>query len=334
MATKPKQKGETRKQASLSLGESTIEAIEREAERLGIAKSKVADRILSNSLNASGENEEGSGEDNSKPTIIATMSHKGGVAKTTTSTCLAVCLAEDGYKVLVIDMDGQGNASQYFRVYDPRSEEACIADVLYQSSQGVPRMSLDEVMRDTDYENIHIVPANFRFSDADARMKAEGVGADTRLRYAIEDMDNKFDYIIIDCGPRLDMTTTNAIVALEAGNKQSHIIIPIRVDGFAIAGVAQTVDMINRTARERRIQPQPWRILKVIVEPRTQAYKYGCEELKRALPNAVYFNTMVYKSTQVPASTLAMEPLVTFDPSCKPALNYRTLAMEIEAMNE
>mgnify|MGYP002711386116 CR=1 FL=1 len=104
------------------------------------------------------------------------MSYKGGVAKTTTSTCLAVCLSELGYKVLVIDMDGQGNVSQSLGVYDPRSEEACIADVLYQATPSSPRMSLSEVMRTTDYENVFCVPSNFRFADADTRLKAEIAG--------------------------------------------------------------------------------------------------------------------------------------------------------------
>ena len=325
MATKTKGSSNDRKSTSLSLGAETASYIEREAQRLGIPKSHLVERIVNNQANLE--------ENDSRPTIISVMSYKGGVAKTTTSTCLAVCLAEEGHRVLIIDMDGQGNASQYMGVYDPRSEEACIADVLYSSSAKAARLSLDDVMKETKYENVYVVPSNFRFADADARMKAEGAGADTRLRYAIEDMEQTFDYIIIDCGPRLDMTTTNAIVALEAGNSNSHLILPVRVDGFAIAGVSQTVAMINRTAADRRTQPQPWRILQTMVEPRTSAYKAGVEELKAAVPNARYFTTKISKSTVVPESSLVMTPLVTYDPTSKPTLEYRMLAGEIEALN-
>lgn len=325
MATKAKSASSERKAASFSLGAETANYLEKEAERLGIPKSHLVDQIVNSQLLAR--------EEDTRPTIISVMSYKGGVAKTTTSTCLAVCLAEEGNKVLIIDLDGQGNASQYMRVYDPRSEEACIADVLFSSSSNSDRMSLEDVMKKTEYENVYVVPSNFRFADADARMKAEGAGVDTRLRYAIEDMEQMFDYIIIDCGPRLDMTTTNAIVALEAGNSNSHLIIPVRVDGFAIAGVSQTVAMINRTATDRRTQPQPWRILQTMVEPRTSAYKAGVEELKAAVPNAKYFTTKISKSTVVPESSLVMQPLVTYDASSKPALEYRMLAREIEALN-
>ena len=332
MASRAKVRGGEKQQQSLSLGRETVEELEKEAERRGLNKSQLADLLLNGQLTQSAD----------KPTIISIMSYKGGVAKTTTSTCLAVCLSELGYKVLVIDMDGQGNVSQSLGVYDPRSEEACIADVLYQATPSSPRMSLSEVMRTTDYENVFCVPSNFRFADADTRLKAEiAGGVDTRLLYAIEDLidetarsgERKFDYIIIDCGPRLDMTTTNAIVALETGNNASHIIIPIKVDGYAIAGLSQTIDTINRTARERRRLPQHWKILQTMIERNTSAYKYGCQMMKEAIPNAEYFNTKIEKSTVVPEASLAMEPLIKYDPNSKPAISYRLLAQEIEEMN-
>ncbi len=325
MATRPKASRASKQQQSLSLDKDTVEALEKEAERRGVAKSQLADLFLSSQLEV----------EQNKPTILSVISFKGGVAKTTTSVCLAVCLAEKGYKVLVIDMDSQGNASAYLSAYDPRSEDPCIADVLYRASSSKSPVTLEEVMCETDYENLYIVPSNFRFSDADARMKSESsAGADTRLKYAIEDLNEDFDYIIVDCGPRLDMTTTNAIVALEAGNRASSIIIPIKVDGFAIAGVSQTIDVINRTARDRRTQPRPWRILRTMVEQNTQAYKIGLEQLKEVIPNANYFVAKIDKSTAVPESSLAMEPLVTYAPTSKPALAYRMLADEIEDYNE
>ncbi len=332
MAGRAKSRGGEKQQQSLSLGRETIEELEKEADRRGLNKSQLADLLLNGQLTQAAD----------KPTIISVMSYKGGVAKTTTSACLAVSFSELGYKVLVIDMDGQGNVSQSLRVYDPRSEEPCIADVLYQTTPNSPRLSLHEVMQTTKYDNLYCVPSNFRFADADTRLKAEiAGGVDMRLEYAIEDLieevdknkEKPFDYIIIDCGPRLDMTTTNAIVALEAGNNASHIIIPIKVDGFAIAGLSQTIDTINRTAKERRRLPQHWKILQTMIERNTTTYKYGCQMLKEAIPNAEYFNTKIEKSTVVPEASLAMEPLITYAPDSKPAISYRLLAQEIEEMN-
>ena len=109
MASRAKVRGGEKQQQSLSLGRETVEELEKEAERRGLNKSQLADLLLNGQLTQSAD----------KPTIISIMSYKGGVAKTTTSTCLAVCLSELGYKVLVIDMDGQGNVSQSLGVYDP-----------------------------------------------------------------------------------------------------------------------------------------------------------------------------------------------------------------------
>lgn len=330
MAKRTKTPGSEKKQQSLSLSGDTVKQLEEEAERLGIKKSQLVEQILNNKL--SGDDEE---EPKGKPMIIAVMSYKGGVGKTTTSISLGVGLGAEGHKVLIIDMDGQGNASQYLGVYDQRSEDACIADVLCKPAPHAERMTLDEVIKETDYENVYIVPSNFRFADADASMKSEGAaGIDSRLCYAIEDMEQTFDYIIIDCGPRLDMTTTNAIVALEAGNNSSLIIIPVKVDGFAIAGVSQTIAMIQRIAKERRKKPRPWRILQTAVESRTGAYKYGLEQLKEAVPGAIFFTTKISKSTVVPESSLINTPLISYDPNSKPAMEYQLLVREIEALNE
>lgn len=326
-----------KKQQSLSLGEENIEWLEEEAKRLGVKKSNLVDHFLN------AQRKESELAEQAKPTVITIMNYKGGVAKTTTSSSLAVCFTEMGYKVLVIDMDGQGNISQLFRVYDPRSEEPCIADVLFHSTPGAERLPLEKIIKTAELEGsdkcIYIAPSNFRFADADARMKSEGsAGTESRLRFAIEDMDYRvdgekieFDYIIIDCGPKLDMTTTNAIVALEAGDKKSQVIIPVKIDGFAIAGVAQTVEMIYRTARECRTQPKPWKILRTLAEPRTNAYKIGLEELKKGIPNAQYFNTQISKGVVASESSIAMIPLVSYDPTGKQSLEYRVLAEEIEA---
>lgn len=322
---KSSKSGVNAKPQSISLQNTTIEVLEKEAERRGITRSKLVDSILQGEL----INE----KDKEKPTVIAVMSYKGGVAKTTTSASLALCLAESGHNILIIDLDGQGNISQYFRQYDNFANDLCIADVMYQTSKAEERLSLEDVIRPTDYNNVSIVPSNFRFADADAKLKAETTsGIDTRLRFAIEDLKETYDYIIIDCGPRLDMTTTNAIIALEAGNSNSLIIIPVKIDGFAVAGVSQTIDIINRTARERRMPPQPWKILKTVVEKSTSAYRVGCEELKKTLPNASYFNTFIEKGTVVPESSLAAIPLIAYANDSKPAFEYRMLAEEIENM--
>lgn len=318
-------KGIQRYTQSLSLDQNTIRKLEDEAERLGVPKSQLVDQFIR-------EHFAGTDYEN-KPTIISLINFKGGVAKTTTAACLAICLGEKGHKVLIVDFDGQGNISQYFSVYDARAEDKCISDVLFTSSSTGEKLPMDAIIKETDYHNVYVAPSNFRFADADANFRNERTSSDSLLKFAIEDMDEDFDYIIIDCGPHLDMTATNAIVALEAGSKNSMVIIPVKVDGFAIAGVAQTINTINRVANGRR-QPRPnWYILKTIAEARTEVFKRGVEELEEMLPDANYFKTTISKGTKAPESSLARIPLIKYDPESIPALDYRKLVEEIEAMN-
>ncbi len=106
----------------------------------------------------------------------------------------------------------------------------------------------------------------------------------------------------------------------------------MKVDGFAIAGLSQTIETINRTAKERRRLPQHWKILQTMIEQRSSAYKVGCELLKEAIPNAEYFNTKIEKS-QCPRGKPCNGTVDYLRARQKPGMQYRLLAQEIEEMN-
>jgi chromosome partitioning protein len=250
-----------------------------------------------------------------------------------------VGLTKDGAKVLLIDMDGQGNSSAYLNSYDPESKELGIADIFYKTPVSNRLKEIDEVMVATSYDNLWIVPSNFNFADADSRIKSEARGSyDTKLKRSLErlfqDMADTgvrpFDYVIIDCSPNLDLTTTNAIVALEAGNEASTCIVPIRIDGFAVAGLEQTINWIEDTRRDRNQNAKCWAILRTMVEKNTAAYKYGSEKIDEKYPHAAYFESEIPKSTVVTESTLVMQPLLKYKPKSKPAIAYTGFVKEIE----
>lgn len=326
MATKTKATKTKKSQQSISLSEEVVRQLEEEAERKGLKKSQLVDQILSQNFTSK---EEGESE---KPKIIAFMNHKGGVGKTISAVNVASSLAEEGYRVLIIDLDEQGNTSRYLDEYDEAPSAACIADVLFTPPEGRERMTLDEVIIQTKFENLYLVPSNFRFSEPGTMMT--GAGADSRLYYAIEDMEQVFDYIIIDCGPRLDITATNAIIALSAGHEKSFAVIVVKIEEFANEGVRRSIMMMKRIAQERREHPCTWVILQTAVEARTNAYKEGLRKLKEEMPGAKFFMTKISKSTAVPESSMVHQPLNHYDASCRAAVEYRTLAREIEAMYE
>ena len=316
----------TKKPTSFSLDESQIAALSEMASMTGKNKSELVGDLINK---AAGPDED------DRPMIITTMNHKGGVAKTTTVANLAMCLAQDDNRVLIIDLDSQGNISQNFNRYDPTATEPNIADVMltYLSPK---RLHLRDVMKETDYENVYIVPCSFRFSGADAKLRNEtGSAIDSRLLFAIEDLlkEEKFDYILIDCPPSIELVTTNAIVALEAGKKSSMIIIPMKIDGYAIAGMDNTLATIESVSRERRTPPKHWKLLRTICEKRTTAYKEGIKIIQSKLRDAQFFSTSISKATAVSESSLVMRPLVDYDPSSTVANDYHRLAEEIEDLN-
>lgn len=311
-------------QQSVSFDRDLVEKIKSTAETKNISRSKLIESFVSKGL----ENQDG------KPTIIACLNFKGGVGKTTTASSVAVCLGKKGKKVLVIDFDPQGNASQIFNVFDKSEKKECIFDVMFSPGINIPRKKMDDVLEETKYENVSIVSSNFRFLEADSYFRHEASGADTLLKYAIEDMDEKFDYIIIDCGPRLDMTITNVLVAMEAGNTNSMVILPVKIDGATIAGLPKAISTIKNVADMRRTIPPNWHILVTIAERNTFVYKQGMEDLENMLPDNKLFATQIPKGTKANESSLAMQPLVSYEPNSAVARAYWELTKEIEAMNE
>ena len=111
------------------------------------------------------------------------------------------------------------------------------------------------------------------------------------------------------------------------------IIIPVRCDGFAIAGLSNTISTIEQIARERRTKPRKWRLLATIAEKSTNAYKEGKKVIEKNFKNAEFFNSVIPKSTSVIESTLAMQPAVIYDSKSKASEEYYRFAEEIEDIN-
>ena len=315
-----------------------------ESDKKGLSMTWVLEDIIEQQLGDKGKEEtsetstdNGPSPKRKAPTILTVINFKGGVAKTTTTTSLATCLGKLGKKVLVIDFDAQGNASISFNVFDKKKKEPCIVDVLFASERGQEKMTLEEVMRGTACQNVKVVPSNMRFLKADAMIRNEN-GSETLLQYAIQDLidegNENFDYIIIDLGPNLNMTTTNALVAMEIGNENSMVILPVKLDEYSIVGIPEVVETIENVAKARRTRTQKWRILLTIVEPTTVAYDAALDELQKEVPDARYFETQIRKATKVNEATLAKLPFSAYAPRTNAAKDYYSLAKEIETMHE
>ena len=328
---KPKRgrrQGRSRRQSqTITFDAGILAYIEKEADKQGTSLSRVTEDLIQKQLKSEQLDSQ------AKPTIISVINNKGGVAKSTTTSSLAYVFGAKGYKVLMIDFDGQSNLSMSFDVFDPASKSPTIFDVMFPRMSPHRTLKLEDVIQDTSNENVKIIPSDFRFGDADFNFRTEKTGADIVLQRAIESLDEHFDIIFIDCGPRTDLTASNAIAALNAGNKHSMIIIPVKMDAYSIAGVPQTISAINEVAEGQRIEQKPWRILKTIIEEDTRAYRMGMEALEDLkLPEHRYFETTISKNTRANETGFFAKPLTEYDPTSKAAMEYRDLADEIEEM--
>ena len=325
----------SRTRTSISIDGDTIEEVRRYAELNNETVSALSEKAFKKLLN---DNKDELEADAKKPTIIAVTNYKGGVAKTTTTLNLAIELAKLGHKVLMIDMDGQGNLSQNVGVYDESESFKTVAEVMMEMKRGEARTPLAEVIQQTLYDGVDIVPADIRLADADTGIMQSLQGAyDSRLRTPLEDFlesdDNPgYEYVIIDCPPALNIISHNAINALYAGNVKSMVIIPVKVDGLVMRGMQRTISMVRSVADAQRLKPRPCYFLYTVAERNTTAFKEGSKQLRSEFPKANYLNTVIPKSTAVPEGTLALYPVVDYAPDSPASIAYANLAYEIEEM--
>lgn len=345
---KTKSEEATSKNISIYLTQEELDSVDAEREAFGQSRSSFIRSKLNPQL-----------EDVSsvkRPVVIVTSSHKGGVAKTITAANLGVELALKGHKTLLIDLDGQGSLSEYLHVYNDDPESPCIADVLFLEGNNRGK-KLSEVLvpakwekcfieKDQDgnnvmksiifeIENLDVVPSDLRFDNADSKMKNGPMsGVDTRLYDALEELigEKEYDYIIIDCPPRVDLVTTNAITAITAGNKDSFIIVPVRPDGFSKRGMMTTIEMIENVARAKKTRTANWILLKTIDEPRTNLAKILESTIFEDFPKAKFFETSIEKAVCIMESAQFFTPLAFYAENTKARSEYISLASEVERM--
>lgn len=318
----------TKKNSTYYLSDEVSSSIKKAALAHDMSASELAGMLLEKGLGAELDK-------SNRPCIIPLLANKGGAAKTTTSVNLAAYMAQLGKKVLLIDLDGQANASRYLGFIDVSETKPCIADVLVSDDKG-ERMSLDAVMCDTEFENIKLIPSSFRFNDGGKLMDAE-TGTprlDSRLQDAIEDMDEEFDYIFIDCPPSLGTLATNAIGALDAGNPRSFIMIPVPGADWAVMGLKNTIRAIDNVCRARRTRIHPWYCVKTICEVGTVAFQSAFELVKEEVGEVPYMETIIPRGTMAVESGLARQPLAQYDKNCKSkvAKAYKALTQEVFEM--
>ena len=247
--------------------------------------------------------------------VIAVTNQKGGVGKTTTSVNLSAALAYMGKKVLLIDIDPQANATQGLGV-DRSSLEYTIYDAITQ------QMPIKEIHIASGVDNLDIVPANIDLAGVEIELSQVKSGREQRLKSALGDYKNQYDYVIIDCPPALGLLNTNALTACNS------VLIPVQCEYYALEGLTQLLNTVLLTQSVFNPQLTIEGVLLTMLDQRTNLGVEVSQEVRK------YFKEKVYKTaiprniklSEAPSEGLA---IFDYDNNSEGARAYRDFAKEV-----
>ncbi len=257
-----------------------------------------------------------SGETNERrplPRVIAFANQKGGVGKTTTTITIGASLAELGYRVLIIDLDPQGNASTGLGV-NSRDLDATIYDVLLRDEK------LENCVEPTAIKNLFIAPSNLDLAGADIELVSE-MGREQRLKKAIESIIDQYDYILLDCPPSLGLLTVNGLTAA------TEVFVPIQCEYFALEGLGQLLRSVDRVSQVLNPTLEVTHIACVMYTHTTLSDDV-VREVREHFGDKVC-KAVVPRSVRVAEAPSHGKPITVFDPTSTASKAYREIAKEI-----
>ena len=252
-----------------------------------------------------------------KPRVMAVANQKGGVGKTTTAINLAAALVEAGKRVLILDLDPQGNASTGLGI-EQDQRQITTYDVL------VGEASLFETLQPTDIKGLWLAPADESLAAADAELLSSD-NRSFRLKAALEDpdfLDFAFDYVIIDCPPSLNLLTVNAMVAA------SSVLVPLQSEFFALEGLSQLMVTIRGVRNSANPGLRIEGIVLTMYDGRNRLSKQVLADARDNLGELV-FETIVPRNVRLSEAPSFAMPILEYDTRSKGSKAYRDLAQEI-----
>ena len=248
------------------------------------------------------------------PRVIAVANQKGGVGKTTTAVNLGACLAEMGYRVLIVDLDPQGNASSGVGV-DTRGVEHSMYDVLLHDTD------MEDCIEPASLRNLFVAPANLDLAGAEIEL-VPAMARETRLKKAIDSVIDDFDYVIIDCPPSLGLLTVNALVAAR------EVLVPIQCEYYALEGLGQLLRNVDLVKRNLNTELELSTIVCVMYDSKTKLSQEVVAEVREHFGDKVC-QTLVPRNVRLSEAPSHHQPINVYDPSSKGAIAYQMVAKEV-----
>ncbi|MBW8350339.1 AAA family ATPase [Bacillus sp. IITD106] len=246
--------------------------------------------------------------------IISIANQKGGVGKTTTSVNLGACLAYIGKKVLLIDIDPQGNATSGAGI-DKGDVHQCIYDVL------VDDVDIKDVIMQTGVDNMFAVPATIQLAGAEIEL-VPTISREVRLKRALDQVKDDFDYILIDCPPSLGLLTINSLTASDS------VLIPVQCEYYALEGLSQLLNTVRLVQKHLNHDLMIEGVLLTMLDARTNLGIQVIQEVKKYFQNKVY-QTIIPRNIRLSEAPSHGEPIIVYDSKSRGAEVYLDLAKEV-----
>lgn len=246
--------------------------------------------------------------------VIAVTNQKGGVGKTTTTVNLGACLTHKGKKVLLLDIDPQGNTTSGVGI-QKQSIKRCVYDVLVS---GFP---LDAIILPTEVEGLSLAPASIQLAGAEIEL-VPSMSREEKLRQSMQDIREEYDFVLIDCPPSLGLLTVNALTAADS------VLVPIQCEYYALEGLSQLVNTVKLVQRHLNKNLKLEGALLTMYDPRTNLASQVVSEVKAYFGKQVY-NTIIPRNVRLSEAPSHGKTILDYDPRSKGAEVYMQLAEEV-----